>query len=217
MNKHANAPVPSPVTGDGALARDTAARGEASLPDAGEGSDAGLVAHLLGGARTPDGMGESRVVSWAKDCGMLDNGQTARLGASCLLRPAAGDRVLTWSMSNEGTFWVLAVLERADKENPAVLAAGAPKLSIEASTIALNGQAVHVVAGEFLSSTEHRHAVEGTRTEICKVRVSDVGTDIRRATAVNDRISGTFLQRAGTWLSTTVRDARFRAKAFLFE
>ena len=175
-----------------------------------------LVAHLLGaGVAEADGMGEARVASWAEDRGTLDGGRMARLGASCLLRPEAGDRVLTWR--NRDECWVLTVLDRADRDSPAVLAAGVPSLAIHASTIALAGKAVHISAEDFLTSTRNRHAVENTRTETCKLRVSQVETDIRRAGTVEDDISGTLLQRAGTWLSTTVRDARFRARAFLFD
>ena len=177
----------------------------------------GLVAHLLGaadgGANQP--LREAEVVSWAEDRGMLADGQVARLGASCLLRPEAGDRVLVWS--NQETSWVLNVLQRANKDSPAVLATDAPSFAIQAPKIALAGEAVHIAAKDFLTSARNRHAVETSRTETCRIRVSQVGTDIRRAVTVDDDVSGTLLQRTGTWLSNTVRDARLRARAFLFD
>ncbi len=177
-----------------------------------------LMAHLLGaGPAGPDAgaLVDARVVSWAEDRGMLEGGRTARLGASCLLRPGAGDRVLTWQGGDE--CWILTVLDRADSASPAVLAAGVSGLAIQAPTIALAGKAVHIAAEDFLTSTRNRHAVENTRTETCKVRVSQVETDIRRAGTVDDDITGTLLQRTGTWLSSTLRDARFRARTFLFD
>jgi len=181
----------------------------------------GLVEHLLGSekpaAPAGDGLGSAKVASWAEHGGRLEHGGAARLGASCLLRPEAGDRVLTWSGEGEGECWVLTVLERANKNGPAVLAAGVPSLAIQASTIALTGRAVHISAEDFLTSTRNRHAVEQTRTEVCKVRVGQIGTDIRKAGTVDDEVSGTLLQRAGTWLSSTVRDARLRARTFLFD
>lgn len=186
-------------------------------PAEGDGAT-GLVAHLLGAGGTPapaQGMGTSRVASWADDRGMLEHGRAARLGASCLLRPQAGDRVLVWS--DDGDCWILVVLERADRESPAVLATDAAHLALRADRIALTGRAVHIAAEDFLTSTRNRHAVENTRTETCEVRVSRIGTDIRRVVAADEEVSGTLLQRAGTWLSTTVRDARLRARTFLFD
>ena len=178
--------------------------------------DGNLVAHLLAaGVAGADGLGDARVLSWAEDRGTLDGGRMARLGASCLLRPEAGDRVLTWRSGDE--CWVLNVLDRADSNSPAVLAAGVPNLAIHASNIALAGRAVRISAEDFITSTRNRHAVENTRTETCRVRVSQVETDIRRAGTVEDDISGTLLQRTGTWLSSTLRDARFRARSFLFD
>lgn len=183
------------------------------------GAGAELLAHLLDGggeAGSPrGGLRDAEVVSWAEDRGMIGHGRAARLGASCLLRPEAGDRVLTWQ--GEGGCWVLAVLERADREAPAVLADGVSHLAIRASNIALTGRAVHLAAEDFLTHTRNRHAVEHTRTETSKVRVSQVGNDIRRAVTVDDQVSGTLLQRAGTWLSSTLRDARLRARTFLFD
>lgn len=210
------APLPAPAAAtDKADASAAAARGRA-----GEGlrTGEGLMEHLLGsGPAAPgaDGLGDASVIAWAEDRGTLDGGRNARLGASCLLRPEAGDRVLTWRSGNE--CWILTVLERADSKAPAVLAAGVSSLAVKASTIALAGRAVHISSDEFLTSTRNRHAVENTRTETCKLRVSQVETDVRRAVTVNDEISGTLLQRAGTWLSSTLRDARFRARTFLFD
>lgn len=176
-----------------------------------------FVAHLLG--RGPSdasaGLGEAVVAAWSDETGTFADGRIAGLGASCLLRPAPGDRVLAWT-GEDGRCWVLAVLQRHSQEAPAVLATGGA-ITIEAPRLAMAARAVHIVAEDFLTSTRHRHAVEGTRTETCDVRVSQVGTDIRRATTVDDDVKGTLWQRTGTWISNTARDARLKARTFLFD
>ncbi len=177
-----------------------------------------FVAHLLG--RRADGetvapLGEAVVSTWSETTGMLEDGRTARLGASCLLRPEPGDRVLAWSGGDDGC-WVLAVLQRTDAQAAAVLAMPGA-VAIEAPRIALAARAVHIAAEDFLTSTRNRHAVEGTRTETCQVRVSQIGTDIRRVTTADEVVEGTLLQRTGTWISSTMRDARLRARTFLFD
>ena len=158
---------------------------------------------------------EAVISAWSDTAGTLAGGRAVRLGASCLLRPAPGDRVLVWAGS-DGQSWVLAVLQRADEDAPAVLAASRP-LAIEAPRVGISASAVHVAAEDFLTSTRNRHAVEDTRTVTSRVRVTQVGTDIRRATTSDDTVAGTFMQRAGTWISNTTREARLRARTFLFD
>ena len=158
---------------------------------------------------------EASVSVWTGTAGVLSDGCTARLGASCLLRPAPGDRILIWS-DDHGRNWVLSVLLRTTDDATALLAAPGP-LVIEAPRVGISGRAVHVVAEDFLTSTRNRHAVEETRTETARVRVASIGTDIRRVSTVDDAIEGTFLQRAGTWISNTTREARLRARTFLFD
>ena len=41
--------------------------------------------------------------------------------------------------------------------------------------------------------------------------------DIRRVDTADERVSGTLMQRSGTWLSPTGRQARLKARSFLFE
>ena len=188
-----------------------AARPAAKIHD----SNAEHVSELLELYRGQDpGVGEATVASWAEDRGALDNGRLARAAASCLLRPCVGDRVLSWT-GDQGA-WVLAVLERGNEEEPLVLAA-AKQISLEAPRVALQGEVVQVAARDFLSCARNRHAVENTRTESCRLRVSQVGTDIRRVATSDERISGTLLQRVGTWISTTAHEARLKARTFLFE
>jgi len=160
------------------------------------------------------GLSDAVITAWAKDRGVLENGHTVRRSVSCLLQPAIGDRVLLWS--NHEDAWVLQVLERGEKEQPVVLSAEAG-ITIEAPRVALHGDSVQVAARDFLSNVGNRHAIEHTRTEHSKLRVSQVETDIRRVTTADERVAGTLLQRTGTWLSTTVRDARLKARTFLFE
>lgn len=158
---------------------------------------------------------EAGVAAWTGAAGVLCDGCTARLGASCLLRPAPGDRVLIWS-GDDGRSWVLSVLLRAAEDATARLAVPGP-LAIEAPRVGISARAMHIVAEDFLTSTRNRHAVEETRTETARVRVARIGTDIRRVNTADDAIEGTFLQRAGIWISNTAREARLRARTFLYD
>lgn len=192
--------------------------------EASSGGEPGFVEHLLGGRRdgTPAGHDDpyggqltaSEILSWAGSEGTLADGRMARVGFSCLVRPVPGDRVLIWPVE-EGTCWVLAILERRSASDPAVLAIpGAAAL--EASRIALSAQAVHIAAGDLVTSVRNRHIVADTSTESSRLRVTQVDTDIRRARHADDTVDGTLLQRMGTWMSTTVREARLTARSFLF-
>ena len=173
-----------------------------------------------GGEASLDGsLGETVVATWAGTVGTLVDGRVARLAASCLLRPTPGDRVLVWLAAarrgSAGEGWIVAVIERASNET-AVLASASP-LAIETPRLGISAGTVHIAARDFLTSTRNRHAVEDTRTETARVRVAEVGTDIRRATTADDQITGTLLQRTGTWISNTAREARFKARTFLFD
>ena len=158
---------------------------------------------------------EAVISAWSETAGTLAGGRAVRLGASCLLRPAPGDRVLVWPGS-DGQDWVLAILQRGHEDATAVLAVSRP-LAIEAPRVGISASAVHIAAEDFLTSTRNRHAVEDTRTVTSRIRVTQVGTDIRRVTTSDDTVAGTFLQRAGTWISNTTREARLRARTFLFD
>ena len=158
-------------------------------------------------------MGEADILSWSGTEGTLADGRTARKGFSCLVRPVPGDRVVTWGDGD--VCWVLAVLHRRSEGTPTVIAMpGAAAL--EASRIALAAGQVHIAAGELLTSARNVHAVADTTTETTRLRVTHVGTDVRRAGHADETVSGTLLQRVGTWVSTTVRDARLTARSFLF-
>ena len=163
--------------------------------------------------RTGD-LAEAVVTTWAETAGTLSDGRPANLGASCLLRPGPGDRVLVWS-GDQGRRWVLNVLERADGKSALLDIPGAA--TIKADRLALTAGTVHIQAEDFLSSTRNRHAVEDVRTETVNTRVAQIGTDIRRANHATDDVEGTVLQRAGSWISNTLREARLHARAFLFD
>ena len=156
---------------------------------------------------------EAEILTWSGDTGTLTDNRPARSGFSCLVRPAPGDRVLIWSGGEAPC--VLSILRRTDPEAVAVLAMSR-QTSIEAPHLALSAQTVCIAARDFLTSARNRHIVEDTRTETSRLRVTHVGTDIRRVTTSDDTVDGTLLQRAGTWISTTVRDARLTARTFLF-
>ena len=157
---------------------------------------------------------EAVVASWDNQGGVLSDGVSARLGPSCLLRPQAGDRVLVWRAGMVRT--VLAVLERPEGETTAILATPGP-LSIQAPEVALASRSVQIRCEDLLTHAKNRHSVEDTRTDTARVRVAQVGIDVRRATTSSDEVSGTMVQRIGTWLSTTARDARLKARTFLFD
>lgn len=199
-------------------AREVPGRPAAEATD-GVGDPASILRRVL--ARSNDeapvggALREASVSVWTGATGVLSGGCTARLCASCLLRPAPGDRVLIFS-GDHGRNWVLSVLRRTSDDATALLAAPGP-LVIEAPRVGISTRAAHIVAEDFLTSTRNRHAVEETRTETTRVRVARIGTDIRRASTVDDAIEGTFLQRAGTWISNTTREARLRARTFLFD
>lgn len=172
---------------------------------------------VMGGAPPSGGRAirESRLLSWSGEVGVLEDGGAARLGASCLLQPAAGDVALVWA-GGGGDRWVLAVLERSAASTPAVLRASSP-IAIEAPRVGVSAGTFQVAAETILTSARNHHAVEDTSTQTSRVRVAQVSTDIRRASTVDDQIEGAFLQRIGTWLSSTAREARLRARTFLFE
>lgn len=91
----------TPLAGDSSSPPYHASPANPSPPHADAEDDTGLVEHLLGStdqAGRPDGWGDFRIASWSEDRGMLEDGRVARIGASCLLRPQAGDRVLTLSL-----------------------------------------------------------------------------------------------------------------------
>ena len=193
-----------------------------NAPSSAEGSPPGspgrnsVLGRVLAGDAEPppgDAFREAAVESWTSTHGTLADGRPARVAASCLVRPQAGDRVVVWAPDG-GACWVTAVLERAG--DATVLSAPGP-LTIEAPRIGMVARTVHVTAGDFLTNTRSRHSVEDTRTEVARVRVADVGTDIRRTTTAADEVGGTFLQRTGTWISKTAREARFKARTFLFD
>ena len=198
---------------------------EPAAPDAAESSTSVLeqVFSRRGEALLDGSLGETEVATWAGAVGTLVDGRMAHLAASCLMRPCAGDRVLVWLAASrqdgrpgraaEG--WIIAIIERASNAT-SVLASATP-LAIETPCLGVSARAVHIAARDFLTSTRNRHAVEDTRTISARVRVAEVGTDIRRATTVDDQIAGTLLQRAGTWIANTARDARLKARTFLFD
>ena len=170
-----------------------------------------------GGAQTAatGEMHEADVAAWKDDAGTLGDGSPARLGASCLLRPEPGDRVLVWCASGRPAR-VLAVLERLDDEATAVLAASGP-LAIEAPRVAIASRTVQIRCDDLLTHSRNHHSVEDTRTDSARVRGAQGGVDVRRATTSSDEVSGTMIQKLGTWISTTTRDARLKARTFLFD
>lgn len=192
--------------------------GAAPDADADRTRDDSVLERMLSQRDAPAGRSrfeEAVVAVWDGQRGKLTDGRTADVAASCLLRPASGDRVVVWSAAGGGTCRVAVVLERASDDVAVLSVPG--EVSLEASRLGLSAQTVQIIAQDFLSHTRNRHALEGTRTEVARVRVAQIGTDIRRASTADDEVTGTLLQRTGTWISKTVREARFKARTFLFD
>ena len=162
----------------------------------------------------PGQLADAVVASWSGTVGTLADGRPVQLGASCLVRPAAGDRVLVWSGGDDRR-WILAVLDAPPSRTTILGAAGG--LAIEAPRVRVAAEAVHILAEDFLTSTRNRHAVEQVRTETVRTRVAQIGTDVRRASHATDEVEGTLLARAGMWISNTLKEARLHARAFMFD
>ena len=162
------------------------------------------------------GLCDLRVVSWSDGLGTLSDGRIARRSVSCLVQPAADDRVLAWR-AEDGEWWVLSVLSRGSAPDaPTVLASDGP-LTVDAPRVALRSPELHLQAENLLIAARHHYTVSDVRTDSTRLRVADVGTDVRRARQATDEITGTFLQRAGAWFSHTLREARIHARAVLFD
>ena len=164
------------------------------------------------------------VVSWSQDRGVLDDGTLAALASSCVLEPCEGDTVIVWRAGDGGGAGtrgdapcaaVLAVLARSAEtpqrwRSPAALELFAPSLTIRSERVGID-------AGSLLVWAQESHSVFTVLTESVRTRVSDVVYDVRRAAQRTDEVSGTLFQRAGLWLSHTLREARMHAKATLFD
>ena len=142
----------------------------------------------------------------------LEGGTAATTAPSCLLRPRPGDRVLLWR-SGAGRV-VVAVLER-DGGGATVVSSDAG-LVLEAPHVSVRGERVDLRAGELLTSARAVHEVSRISTRSAELRVAEIGTDIRRAKTARDEVEGTFVQRLGTWVSDTAREARIAARTMLF-
>ena len=188
----------------------------ASVDDGAETAATTILEHMLDRGSGGGALVEASVDTWSDEAGRLSDGSAARLGASCLMRPMPGDRVLTWASNAVGPRWVIAILQRPAKDADAVLAVDRA-VTLRSSRIRLSAESVQIGADTLLVSTRNYHTVTDTETESARIRVADVGTDIRRAKTADDNVSGTRMQRAGTWISNTVREARLKARTFLFD
>lgn len=162
----------------------------------------------------PTTMQTAKIASWAGCQGTLTGGQVVQLSASCLIQPLKGDTVLVWPGHDK--VWVINILARKEQNAPTIIKSDqaiiidAPKISIAAETIQINAE-------DMVTYASNSHAVEQTRTEQIKVKVTQVGTDIRRADRVFDQVKGSILQRAGTWIVNTAQTVRHKARTVLFD
>ena len=143
----------------------------------------------------------------------LAGGATALTAPSCLVRPRPGDRVLVWR--TEARRLVIAVLERVG-DGEATVIGSEHGLVMEVPWLSVRAERVELSAGEVLTSARAVHEVSRVSTRSADLRVADIGTDVRRAKTARDEVEGTFVQRLGTWVSDTAREARITARAVLF-
>lgn len=154
------------------------------------------------------------VRTWTAEGGVLEDGSPALLATSCLLVPASADRVLAWR-DPTGPMRVLAVLSRPSSV-PVRLRLG-ESATLDAGTLGIEARRIQQSAGEVLVSAREHHEVLELQSSHVKTRVSEIGTDIRRAQHASDEVRGTLLQRAGAWIAHTLREARLSARATLFD
>ena len=187
--------------------------GDLSDGDAGPGNT--LAALLAGREESRTGATrEARVSAWRGSEGVLADGMRVRRAASCLAVPGEGDLILAW-VGAGAPGWVLAVLERGPgSENVHALEGD---IRLAGPRIRLEGENVHLHAGELLENVRDRHEVSETHTEVSKLRVAHVGTDVRNAGNVRDEIAGSLVQHMGVWFANAARELRMHAKAMLFD
>ena len=183
--------------------------------------DAGVLERLLAPGAPPEPAAgtflSARVATWAEGAGTLEDGGSVRRAASCLVAPRPGDRVVVWRLdapSHEA--WVTAVLERADADAALPLELG-ERASLDAGVLALRARQLTQGAGAIVVSAREHHLSADVQSVHAQARVAEIGTDVRRARHATDEVTGTRLQRAGTWLAHTLREARMSAKAVLFD
>ena len=162
----------------------------------------------------PGVLGEEVVRARIGDGIGLENGSTAAMAPSCLVRPEPGDRVLVWRAGTKRI--AIAVLERKDAAAAATVVGCRTGLVLEAPRVSVRAESVHLRAGELLTSARAVHEVSRVSTQSAELRVAEIGTDIRRAKSARDEVEGTFVQRLGAWVSDTAREARIAARAMLF-
>lgn len=113
------------------------------------------VAHTLAG----------RVVESTDDGLLIDVGNTrglARQAASCLVRPAAHDDVLVAGL-DDGRWYVLAILERADESFTALDLQGNASIATGDGSLRLSGQeGVEVCSPREVSISANRFALKAT-------------------------------------------------------
>ena len=158
------------------------------------------------------------ITNWKEGEGLLASGKKARQSISCLVQPESGDKVLYWTdqSGDEPVAWIITVIARKDPLAPVSININAP-LKIEAPEIGFQSDTISIVADDFYSSSQTRNVIEQNRTETIDFRISHIGTDQRNAGSVEDRISGSFVQRIGTWFTNTLKEARHKARTFMFE
>jgi len=148
----------------------------------------------------------------------------ARQAVSCLVAPAAGDRVL--AAFADGTYYVLAVLERQDAEVPlrietqGDLVVSARRVSIKTGVFDLVAEAANLVGDVFNSLFRTSKRVAGTDETIAQSttvsaheRVSVIaGSDVHKAGVFSQKVESAMAQSAHTAVVTAKTDIRLNAE-----
>ncbi len=156
-----------------------------------------------------------RIRSFESGKYLLADGRSVQVSASCLVQPKPKDWVLVWS-NNHGQAWILNLLSRDSADEPLVISSD-KAIQINARKIGLNAQTVHVKADNLVTHAVNNHSVEQTRTEQIKLRVTQVGTEIRRADRVLEKVNGSLIQKFGTWVVNAAQEVRHKARTVLFD
>lgn len=159
------------------------------------------------------------VRSWSGSEGILTDGSVAELAVSCLVCPQDEDVVLVWlpdANKESNKVLILAVLARPNADTGTVIRSSG-SFSIEAPSVSIMAGDVNISSENMLTNCKNHHLVEDVRTETTRLRVASVQTDIRKAGTVKDSIEGLFSQKIGMWFSWTAKEAKLRARTFLFD
>ena len=154
------------------------------------------------------------IESWSDDIGQLTDGREVTRSLSCVVQPVPSDKVLLWQ--GETDLWVLQVLHREAQETPVTMGSNRA-MAVRADTIRIQAETFQVQTGDLITHSISHHSVENLRTEQADIRITQTGTDIKKAGRVLEDIKTGLVQRTGIWVSNTLTTVRHKARTFLFD